>query len=904
MNKFLKGALCVALCGATLGMTACNKKTQLLDTENRQLQLSTAALDGNFNPFFYSSANDGNIIGMTQIGMFTNDTKGNLAYGESEAAVVLDKTETMLTASGTETTNGTEAAYTEYEYLIKKGIKFSNGEELTIDDVLFNLYVYLDPSYTGLATIYSTDIVGLKAYRYQDASLLDTDDSKTSAIESGFTATAQERISKLITWSTDSDSSSVTENRYVYPSDANQRADYETVMALFKEELNSDWTSVYSAWEDTYKEYRFTAAWQAYLYAEGLVTKQYSVDANQVYTELQDENDKFYTNLDEKQAANNTSNYTDLTYLVTELEAYVSANLSEYMSDNDLDSSDEEDVEYATLQLQKEFCVNRVYEDYYGVKNKLAEILTYWTTASEALTQFTNDARTAYYEDLKESNSGETLVKNISGITTRKTTSFNGTSYAEEYDVLTIKINGVDPKASFNFAFSVAPMSYYSGTWRGKDYIAAAKNNTANDEEFGVEVGNSTFFTEVVQTTEKNGLPVGAGAYMATDSDGSNSANRSSFYSNGIIYLKRNTNFETVDGHAVNGKDSTKIQNANIKYINYKEMNDSKIITNLAGGSIDFGMPSAIPSNINTISATSTLASESYDTGGYGYVGINPKYVPEYQVRQAIMIALDPSSTVRYYTTENASVIYRPVSTTSWSYNKTWTDYVTKDGLSYEYTGNEDVIKQLVESAGYTMQNGIYVKTDKISGQGNASSGTKLSLTFTIAGESNDHPAYTMFLEAEELLEKCGFDITVTTSTQALKYLNTGGLAVWAAAWSSAADPDPYQIYHKYSSATSVNNWNYSTILNNESEWKYEYDIIMELSDKIDEGRATLDQDERTAIYDECYSLIMELAVEYPTYQRKDLAVYNINVIDPDSLVKNPSYALGLFDRIWEINYV
>ncbi len=34
-------------------------------------------------------------------------------------------------------------------------------------DVLFNIYVYLDPVYTGSSTMYSTEIVGLAEYRTQ-----------------------------------------------------------------------------------------------------------------------------------------------------------------------------------------------------------------------------------------------------------------------------------------------------------------------------------------------------------------------------------------------------------------------------------------------------------------------------------------------------------------------------------------------------------------------------------------------------------------------------------------------------------------------------------------------------------------------------------------------------------------
>lgn len=87
-------------------------------------------------------------------------------------------------------------------------------------------------------------------------------------------------------------------------------------------------------------------------------------------------------------------------------------------------------------------------------------------------------------------------------------------------------------------------------------------------------------------------------------------------------------------------------------------------------------------------------------------------------------------------------------------------------------------------------------------------------------------------------------------------------------------------------------------------KWGYEWGIIEQLSEKIDAGRETLVQDTRKQIYSECLDLIMQLAVELPTYQRNDLCVYNRNVIDEDSLVKNPSYIMGLFDKIWEIDYV
>ena len=121
--------------------------------------IMTEQLDGLFNPFFSTSATDGTIVSMTQIGMLSSkyvNGEIQVAYGDNEAVVVKDY-------DIVENDNGT----TTYTFVIKNGIKFSDGAPLTMEDVLFNYYVYLDPVYTGSSTLYSTDILGLKEYRTQ-----------------------------------------------------------------------------------------------------------------------------------------------------------------------------------------------------------------------------------------------------------------------------------------------------------------------------------------------------------------------------------------------------------------------------------------------------------------------------------------------------------------------------------------------------------------------------------------------------------------------------------------------------------------------------------------------------------------------------------------------------------------
>ena len=461
------------------------------------------------------------------------------------------------------------------------------------------------------------------------------------------------------------------------------------------------------------------------------------------------------------------------------------------------------------------------------------------------------------------------MVEDISGISTYKTsTDFDGKALSGEHDVLKIVINGIDPKAIWNFAFSVAPMHHYSNT----ETIASTK--------YGVDFANKDFFDNVLQDPEKNGVPMGAGVYKASNENGSGKVNKNNFYRNNWVYFERNTYFDTMGDETVH--------NAKIKYLNYRVVGSDKLIQALESGAIDFGSPQATTKNIDKVGQTKHLYSKDYMTNGYGYVGINPKFVPDLEVRQAIMKVLNTASIVQnYYTEDLAQVAYRSMSALSWAYPEDATEY-------YEYSTDKAEIRRLVESAGWSEgTDGIYAKDGK-----------KLELTFTIAGESKDHPAYQMFIDARDFLNECGFDISISTDATALRKLATGGLAVWAAAWSSTVDPDLYQVYHKDSKATSIKNWGYETIMaDNTDQFTFEKGVINDLSDKIEEARETLDKSERKALYAEALDMIMSLAVELPTYQRKDLVVYNKDVINPATLNQEANAFEGVYDRLWEVDY-
>lgn len=736
---------------------------------------------------------------------------------------------------------------------------------MTIKDVLFNLYTYLDPSYAGSATIYSTDIVGLKNYRQQQISTSDS-----TAFEEQFVSTANERIDTLIEYVMFKYSGTKPEDRpadrWTEPGVKEQfEKDIQYVADTFRKELTSDWNNVDL---ETYKkDSNFTDAWQVFMLNDGGMNELLLEDPEKPGHKYKDENGNY--KLDK-----------------TEADEFYNDSILPYVQER-TDLSKEDAI--------KEYCISSVYTSYFKLDDEshidltktsytnFETVVKYWQTAATVLDQFTAEAKSEYFKGSTK------VVPNISGITTHKVTNFNGRNLGGEHDVLSIKINDVDPKAIYNFAFTVAPLHYYSGTWNGKDYVAEFNGET----EFGLEFGEIKFMNEVINAPNKVGLPVGAGTYKASNATGSGNVTSDTFFNNNMIYYERNPYFETL---------GSGISNAKIKYVRYKVVESDQIINALTNGDIDFGEPSATQENIGAVS-NAGLGHVEIATSGYGYVGINPRFVPNINVRRAIIKAMKTSMiTDNYYKGGLAEIIYRPMSKTSWAYPKDATIFKSADGtLDYSYDSTGSEIKQLVEDAGYVFNGTCYEKT--IEGFGV----DKLDYKLTIAGGSVDHPAYSMFLNAAKILNSAGFDVKVVTSQTALSDLSAGKLAIWAAAWSSTIDPDMYQVYHMDSQASSTSNWGYKQIKAGKSTEAYaeEYQIITELSELIDQGRATTDQNERKSIYAQALDKIMEFAVEMPTYQRNDMSAYNKNVLDEGTMTpaKDRSPYNGLLSRIWELNY-
>ena len=307
-------------CGAFAGCT----------NGSKYLVIMTQELNGLFNPFFSTSGTDMDVVGQTQLSMFTTDEDGKIAFGDDEAVIVKDY---EMKSEGNKSV---------YYFVIKNGIEFSDGTPLTMNDILFNMYVYLDPAYTGSTTMYSTKIEGLQAYRTQQ-NLSGGGAQQDDALTMNAAGRAQNRLNELInlfrahptsagatTYEADpatmraAIAESVPTSGYreaLWPNgtptsgDATEMArtqlgeDYDRVLTLFREELENDFNAAKDAYQD--EPYSTNTAGlvfdevTSFMFMEGYIELEYYKDP---VTNQEDKNKivkatKQYTNIGSRDTA-------------------------------------------------------------------------------------------------------------------------------------------------------------------------------------------------------------------------------------------------------------------------------------------------------------------------------------------------------------------------------------------------------------------------------------------------------------------------------------------------------------------------------------------------------------------------------------------------------------------------
>lgn len=157
--------------GEVAGYTEPKTKTPGTRTSTGTLVTSVEqGIEAKFSPFFYLSASDASVVEMFTLYCLMSDRVANpVNHGIEGETRPYNGTDYTYNGTAdvivTENPEGYPEGYVAYDVTIRDDLYFTDGVQATIDDVIFSMYVALDPTYDGNHTLYSVPIEGLDAYR-------------------------------------------------------------------------------------------------------------------------------------------------------------------------------------------------------------------------------------------------------------------------------------------------------------------------------------------------------------------------------------------------------------------------------------------------------------------------------------------------------------------------------------------------------------------------------------------------------------------------------------------------------------------------------------------------------------------------------------------------------------------
>ena len=144
--------------------------------------------------------------------------------------------------------------------------------------------------------------------------------------------------------------------------------------------------------------------------------------------------------------------------------------------------------------------------------------------------------------------------------------------------------------------------------------------------------------------------------------------------------------------------------------------------------------------------------------------------------------------------------------------------------------------------------------------------------------------------EASKALATIGITLRIkdlTNSSELWTALKANQVAIWCAAWGASVDPDMYQIYFSGDDENAAGGSN------------YQYQISdPELNRLILAARGTTNQASRKAMYKQCLDIIIDWAVEIPTYQRQNAIIFSTERVNLDSITPDITTFYGWMAEI------
>lgn len=433
-----------------------------------------------------------------------------------------------------------------------------------------------------------------------------------------------------------------------------------------------------------------------------------------------------------------------------------------------------------------------------------------------------------------------------------------GVKKINDYE-MEITMSEFSAKAIYEMGITLAPLHYY-----GSVDLYDFDNNS-----FGFVKG------DLSGVKAKTSAPLGAGPYKFVS------------YENGVVSFEANESYWE-------GAPKT-------KYVKFQEITqNADKVSGIVAGTLDISDPSVTTAILDAIKEANkgelsgnVITYEAVDNNGYGYIGIDAERVKvgndiaseeSKALRKAIatLYAVYRDTTIKSYYGERATVIQYPITNTSWAAprpndegyklaystdvdgNPIYTDDMTEE---QKYAAALEAAIGYFKAAGYTW--------DEAEGKFTAApEGASMVYEVIIPGDGiGDHPSYGILTGTKEALAKIGITLEINDpadSNVLWDALDADTADSWAAAWGSALDPDMTQVYTSQNAHGNKSN---------------HYNIQdPELDKLIAEALKSDNTAYRKSIYKECLEIIMDWAVEIPTYQRQNCFVFSTERVNIDTL--------------------
>ncbi len=165
----------ILIAAMALGMlAACGQDEEQVETMDAPLIVGYTSFNEVFSPFFARSAADKDVTAMTQVDLITLDRMGSVIYNGIEGeTIAYNDTDYIYYGIADIKVKNAKDGTAVYDFILREDVKFSDGEILNADDVIFSMYVLCDPLYDGPYTLGDAPISGLEEYQSSMTTLFD-----------------------------------------------------------------------------------------------------------------------------------------------------------------------------------------------------------------------------------------------------------------------------------------------------------------------------------------------------------------------------------------------------------------------------------------------------------------------------------------------------------------------------------------------------------------------------------------------------------------------------------------------------------------------------------------------------------------------------------------------------------